>query len=337
MQRWQWTGPGTVAGDRIARPAPGPGEVLLHVRAVGICGTDLHIVDGSISPLQPPSPLGHELAGQIFATGAGVDDRLIGARCCVDPLVVCGRCDACRTGAPQHCVHGRELGVTTGGAWQEYVVVPERNCYRIPDHVSFAAASQAEPLHVVLGALDRVEPRPGEPALVIGDGATGLYFARLLRSSGCRPVTLAGLRPERLSLARSWGVDEVIDLQQAPLDPRRRFGLVIEAVGRPESIRLAVAAAAPGARVVLFGLPTAEVALDLWRVVTTEITLFGGSNAPHVWPRVVTLLGDGTAGVEDVISDHVPFEELPEGLHRARNGALKVVLERDSTSGSAAL
>lgn len=303
--------------------------MLLHVRAVGICGTDLHIIDGAISPLQAPSPLGHEISGQIFAIGPGVDDSLAAARCCVDPLVVCGRCDACRTGAPQHCVHGVELGVTTAGAWQEYVVVPERNCYPIPDHVSFAAASQAEPLHVVLGALDRVEPRPGEAALVIGDGATGLYFARLLLSVGCRPVTLVGLRPERLSLARSWGVDEVIDFQRVSLDPQRRFGLVIEAVGKPESIQLAVASAAPGARVVLFGLPTAHVTLDLWRVVTAEITLFGGSNAPHVWPRVVNLLADGTAGVEDVISDHVPFERLPEGLQRARSGALKVVLERD--------
>jgi len=303
--------------------------VLVHVRAVGICGTDLHIIDGAISLLHAPASLGHEISGQIVALGPGVDESLAGARCCVDPLVVCGRCDACRTGAPQHCVNGVELGVTTAGAWQEYVVVPERNCYPIPDHVSFAAASQAEPLHVVLGALDRVDPRPGESAMVIGDGATGLYFARLLRSSGCRPVTLVGLRPERLSLARSWGIDEAIDFQRTLLEPRPRSGLVIEAVGKPESIELAISSAAPGARVVLFGLPTAYVTLDLWRVVTAEITLHGGSNAPHVWPRVVTLLSDGTAGVEEVISDQVPFEELREGLRRARSGALKVVLERD--------
>ena len=332
MERWQWTGPGTVAGDRVARPAPGPGEVLLHVRAVGICGTDLHIIGGAISLLQPPSPLGHEISGEIVAIGPGVDDNLVGARCCIDPLIVCGRCEACRTGAPQHCASGVELGVTTAGAWQEYLVVPERNCYPIPDHVSLAAASQAEPLHVVLGALDRVEPRPGEAALVIGDGATGLYFARLLRAIGCRPVTLVGQRPKRLSLARSWGVEEAIEFQRVTLEPQRLFGLVIEAVGKPESIQLALSSAAPGARIVLFGLPSAPVTLDLWRVVTAEITLFGGSNAPHVWPRVVKLLGDGTAGVEDVISDHVPFERLPEALERARSGALKVVLERDQAA-----
>jgi threonine dehydrogenase-like Zn-dependent dehydrogenase len=329
MQRWQWTGPGTVADDRIERPAPGPGEALLHVHAVGICGTDLHIIDGSIPLLPAPAALGHEIAGRIAAVGPGVDQNLVDARCCVDPLLVCGRCDACRAGVSQHCVRGVELGVTRAGAWQEYVVVPERNCYPVPDHVSFAAASQAEPLHVVLGALDRVVPRPGEAALVIGDGATGLYFTRLLRSMGCRPVTLVGLRPERLALARSWGVDEVIAFDQGSREPGRRFGLVVEAVGKPESIRLAVASAAPGARVVLFGLPTAEVSVDLWRVVTTEITLYGGSNAPQVWPRVVELLADGTAGVEDVISDRLPFERLVDGLARARGDSLKVVLERD--------
>jgi threonine dehydrogenase-like Zn-dependent dehydrogenase len=328
MQRWQWIETGTVASDRVARPIPGSGEVLLRVRAVGICGTDIHIVDGSLSPMEAPAALGHEISGEVFAVGPGVDDQLIGTRCCVDPLIVCGLCDPCRTGRPQHCVVGAELGVTTSGAWQECVVVPERNCYPIPDHVSFAAASQAEPLHVVLGALDRVSPQLGESALIIGDGATGLYFARLLRAFGCCPVTLVGLRPERLELARSWGIDEVINLRERPLEPERLFGLVIEAVGKAESIRLALAVAAPGARVVLFGLPAADVSVDLWRVVTTEVTLFGGSNAPHVWPRVVTLLRDGTAWVEEVISDRVPFERLPDALERARNGGLKVVIER---------
>lgn len=328
IHRWQWIETGTVASDQVVCPAPGPGEVLLHVRAVGICGTDLHIVDGSLSLLEPPAALGHEISGEVVAVGQGVDDRLIGIRCCVDPLIICGLCDPCRTGFPQHCVVSVELGVTTPGAWQEYLVVPERNCYPIPDHVSFAAASQGEPLHVVLGALDRAMPRLGESAMVIGDGATGLYFARLMRTLGCRPVTLAGLRSERLALARSWGIDEVINLRERPLDAERRFGLVIEAVGKPESIRLAIAAAEPGARVVLFGLPAADVSLDLWRVVTSEITLIGGSNAPHVWPRVITLLSEGTAWVEEVISDRLSFEGLPDALERARNGGLKVVLER---------
>ena len=239
MQRWQWIETGTVASDRVACPIPGSGEVLLGVRAVGICGTDIHIVDGSLSPMEAPAALGHEISGEVFAVGPGVDDQLIGTRCCVDPLIVCGLCDPCRTGRPQHCVVGAELGVTTSGAWQECVVVPERNCYPIPDHVSFAAASQAEPLHVVLGALDRVSPQLGESALIIGDGATGLYFARLLRAFGCCPVTLVGLRPERLELAGSWGIDEVINLRERPLEPERFFGLVIEAVGKAESIRLA--------------------------------------------------------------------------------------------------
>lgn len=302
--------------------------MLLAVRAVGICGTDLHILDGAIATQPAPAPLGHEIAGEVVALGPGVSTLRVGTRCCVDPMLTCATCEPCRTGSPQHCAHGRELGVTTAGGWQEYLTVPERNCYPVPDHVSFAAASQAEPLHVVLGALDRVRPRSGEAALVLGDGPTGLYFARLLHAAGCRPVTLAGARRARLDVARAWGIEEVVDVTRTPLDEGRRFGLVVEAVGRAETIRQAIAVAAPGARVALFGLPTAEVALDVWRIVTTEIRIFGGSNAPHVWPRVVELLADGTAAVEDVVSDRVPFAELEAGIELARAGAVKVVLER---------
>ncbi len=327
METWSWTGSAQIEAGSLPRPTPGHGELLLHVRAVGICGTDLHIVDGAIETVAAPAPLGHEIAGEVVAVGPGVA-LPEGARVCVDPLVACGRCDRCRTGTPQHCEVGEELGVTTAGAWQEYLVVPERNCYLLPDGVSYAEACQAEPLHVVLGALDRLAPRPGEPALVIGDGPTGLYFARLLRAAGCRPVTLAGATPERLEIARRWGIDEVVDVREAPLDPDRRWELIVEAVGRTETIRQAVALAAPGARISLFGLPTEEVPVDLWRVITTEITLLGGSNAPHVWPRVVQLLADGSAGVADVISDRLPFARLPEALDRARAGAVKVIVER---------
>lgn len=327
METWSWTGPAAVEAGRAPVPSPGPGELLLHVRAVGICGTDLHIIDGAIETVAAPAPLGHELAGEVVAVGDGVALPL-GTRCCVDPMVSCGRCDPCRTGTPQHCAEGAELGVTTAGAWQEYLVVPERNCYPIADAVSFAEACQAEPLHVVLGALDRLLPRAGEPALVLGDGPTGLYFARLLRAAGCRPVTLAGATDARLQIARDWGIEEVVDVRAAPLDPERRWGLIVEAVGRTETIRQAIALAAPGARISLFGLPTEEVALDLWRVVTTEVSLLGGSNAPHVWPRVVRLLSDGTAGVADVISERLPFAELPAALDRARAGAVKVVVVR---------
>jgi threonine dehydrogenase-like Zn-dependent dehydrogenase len=325
---WAWTGPGAIEHGRAPLPVPGAEEVLLHVRAVGVCGTDLHIIDGAIDTMPPPAALGHEIAGEVVATGPDVTSPAVGTRCCVDPLKTCGRCDPCRRGAAQHCVHGAELGVTTSGAWQEHLLVPARNCYEVPSGVSFAEASQAEPVHVVVAAIDRLGVRAGEAALVIGDGPTGLYFARLLHAAGCRPVTLAGATSERLAVARSWGTLDVVDVRAAPLDGERRFPIVVEAVGDGQTIRQAIAMAAPGARVALFGLPTEEVALDLWKVVTTELTLYGGSNAPQVWPRVVRLLSNGTAGAADVISDQVPFERLPDAIARSRAGALKVVLTR---------
>jgi threonine dehydrogenase-like Zn-dependent dehydrogenase len=325
---WTWTGIGRIEHGTAPMPEPGHGEVLVRVRAVGLCGTDLHIIDGTFASMQPPAALGHEIAGEVVALGPGVDDLAEGARCCVDPLLTCGHCTPCRAGEAQHCLRGAELGVTTGGAWQEHLVVPSRNCYPVGDDVPFAVACQAEPLHVVLAAIDRLRVKAGTAALVLGDGPTGLYFARLLRALGCRPVTLAGATPSRLDVARRWDVDEVLDVGESPLGASRRFPVVVEAVGRPDTIRTAIQMAAPGARVALFGLPAEEVPLDLLRVVTTELTLLGGSNAPGIWPRVVRLLTDGTAGVEDVISHRLPFDRLPDAVAAARHGAVKVVLER---------
>ena len=206
MQRWQWTGPGTVAGDRVARPAPGAGRSApARARGGDLRDGSPHHRRCNLAP-PAPSPLGHEISGEIVAIGPA---SMTASSARGAASIRSSSAGAVRRVAPATATlrRGVELGVTTAGAWQEYLVVPERNCYPIPDHVSLAAASQAEPLHVVLGALDRVEPRPGEAALVIGDGATRLYFARLLRAIGCRPVTLVGRRPERLSLARSWGVE----------------------------------------------------------------------------------------------------------------------------------
>lgn len=336
-EQWLWHGPGRIERATVPRPDPRPGHVVLAIGAVGICGTDLHIVEGRLPAVAPPAPLGHELAGTVVAAGSGVTRVAAGERCCVDPLVVCGHCRRCLEGRAQHCEHAAEIGIDLPGGWQTFLEVPERNCWPLPPGVSMPIASQAEPLHVVLGAIDRVAPRPAESALVIGDGPTALYFAALLLHAGCRPVTLAGLRPHRLAVAAGWGV-EVVNITETDLEAAlaERPDIVVDAVGRSETVQQAVALVRSGGRIALFGLPTENpLPVDVRSIVMREIALFGGSNAPHVWPRVVSLLADGHARVDEVVTHMLPFGELPAALALAADppdSAIKVVV--DLTGGA---
>lgn len=336
-EQWLWHGPDRLERASAPAPRPRPGHVVLAVHAVGICGTDLHLIEGLLPGVAPPAPLGHEVAGEVIAVGEDVRRVAVGDRCCVDPLTVCGRCVDCLEGAPQHCREGAEIGIDVAGGWQTLLELPERNCWPLPRDVSMAVGSQAEPLHVVLGALDRVGPKVGERALVIGDGAIGLYFTALLLRGGVH-VTLAGLRERRLALARRWGARAVnvaeADLA-AELDGPPQ--VVVEAVGAAETVEQAIALARPGGRVVLFGLPTqSRLPVDVFRVVMREITLVGGSNAPAVWPRIAELLADMRSQVEEVITDVVPFDALPEGLARAAepDRAIKVVVDVAAQGGA---
>jgi threonine dehydrogenase-like Zn-dependent dehydrogenase len=331
-EQWLWHGRGRIERAGVACRAPRPGHVLLEVGAVGICGTDLHIIEGRIPAVAPPAPLGHELAGTVVATGPDVLRVVAGDRCCVDPLIVCGRCSQCLQGRPQHCLHGAEIGIDIPGGWQTLLEVPERNCWQVPSEMRMAIACQAEPLHVVLGAIDRMAPRPGESALIIGDGPTALYFAALLLHAGCRAVTLAGMRPHRLAAAARWGAD-VVDVREADLGAalEQPPDIVIDAVGVPETVGQAVSLVRPGGRIALFGLPADDrVPVDVRRIVMREITLVGGSNAPHVWPRVVRLLAGGHGRVQDVVTHVVGFDSLPAAVALAADppaDAIKVVVD----------
>ena len=277
MRGWTWTGGTHIEAATFAMPKPGPREVLLHVRAVGICGTDLHMIRGILQGAVPPIALGHEIAGDVVACGPGVEYVKVGDRCSIDPGVGCGYCEWCRTGQKSYCPHARQFGFQIPGGWQEYLTVPEVNCYPIPDAVSYAAACQAEPLFVVVGGIDKLHIQVGEPVLVIGAGPTGLLFAHLAQQASCYPVVLAGTRPRRLEIARQWGIGRVFNVREQPIEQAlagMEFPVVIEAVGTPQAVQQALAFCAPRGRVLLFGVPgEASIGLNVNRIVVRDNAL----------------------------------------------------------------
>src|SRR5271170_2034904 len=199
----------------MPRPTPGRGEVLIRIAACGICGSDVHGYDGSSGRRIPPLVMGHEASGTVAEVGDGVRQFGAGDRVTFDSTVYCGECEYCRAGDVNLCDSRQVVGVSCGdyrrhGAFAEYVVVPERIVYRLPDELGFAEAAMLEAVSVGLHAVRVAELNGGETALVIGAGMIGLLTLQAARAAGCSRVFIADLDPTRLELAREMGADETV-------------------------------------------------------------------------------------------------------------------------------
>ena len=195
------TAPGDWAVLDVPDPVPGPGEVVVEVERCGVCGTDLHVVDGDAPSLAYPVIPGHEFSARVVALGAGVVNPRLGTLVVVDPMVFCGHCAQCRSGWTNLCANGGGLGTTADGAFARYVKVDSTQCEPVPEGVPAAWAPLTEPLSCVLHALDRIGPVVGTDALVIGAGPAGLLLTRMLSLAGARggrgrtPARAPALRP----------------------------------------------------------------------------------------------------------------------------------------------
>jgi len=323
---WEWTGVNEVQSREAEREEPRPGEVEVRLKAIGICGTDLHIMSGHVQFGMPPMPLGHELAGVVERVGPGAHGWQPGDRVCVDPLVGCGSCEACRHGRKHHCPHGVEIGLHLPGGWRSYMNVPAANLYRLPDALDFAEATQAETLHCCVGGVDKLDIAVGAHATVIGDGPTGLLFVQLLKAAGCGHVTLLGRRDKRLQLGRQLGADVVLSADGDPMPQlEEAFDIVIDAAGTESSIASALTLLRRGGQLLMFGLPGQPVIVDVQALVMKELRMIGSTNAPHVWPRVLELMASGMVQVKPLFTQEYPFDRMDQALALARSKPDEVI------------
>jgi len=325
----------------VAAPEIGPGDVLVRVKACGICGSDVHGLGGSTGRRLPPVIMGHEASGLIAATGSEVRGLLAGARVAFDPNIFCGACYFCRRGKPNICDQRRYLGVSCAefrmdGAFAEYVALPQRVIYPIPDAVSFEQAALLEPLSVVVHAVGRLAPQLGDRALVIGAGAIGLFTVQVLRLAGCERIMVTDLDPGRLELARQLGADETIaadppGVVEAVLRQTdgRGADVVVDAVGTATTVGLAVECARRAGSVGLTGNLSPAAELPLQRVVMRELTVRGSCYSSSEYPASLALLAQGRIDVNRLISAVVPLSEAGAWfakLKGGRSGLLKVVV-----------
>lgn len=325
----------------LTRPAPGPEEVVVQVAACGICGSDVHGYDGSSGRRIPPIVMGHEAAGIVAETGPGVTGFQQGDRVTFDSTIYCGECDYCRSGEVNLCDFRQVVGVSCGdyrrhGAFAEYVVVPQRILYRLPDALSFPEAAMLEAVSVALHAVRVSEMRGGETALVIGAGMIGLLTLQAARAAGAKRVFITDLDATRLKLAKEMGADETLHLSGAELIAEvmrltagKGVDIALEAVGRNETISTAIDSVRKGGTVTLIGNISPEITLPLQKVVSRQIRLQGTAASSGEYPQAIELMTAGKIRVKPLITAVAPLDEGPrwfERLHAGEPNLMKVVL-----------
>jgi L-iditol 2-dehydrogenase len=330
----------------LPRPSPGDGEVLVSVAACGICGSDVHGYDGSSGRRIPPIVMGHEAAGTISALGEGVRGFAVGDRVTFDSTIFCGACSNCRRGDVNLCENRQVLGVSCGefrrpGAFAEYVAVPSRILYRLPESLSFSEAAMLEAVSVALHGVSLAEVSAGSTALVLGAGMIGLLTLQALRAAGCSRVFVADLDQTRLKLAQDVGATAVLSSEADVVEQIMQLtggvgvDLAIEAVGRNETVKASIESVCKGGTVVLVGNISPEVTLPLQKVVTRQIRLQGSCASSGEYPRAIELLASGAIQVKPFITAVAPLEDGPrwfERLYAREPNLMKVILSPEMAS-----
>jgi L-iditol 2-dehydrogenase len=327
-------------------PNPGDGEVLISVAACGICGSDVHGYDGSSGRRIPPIVMGHEAAGTIAALGKQVTGFAEGDRVTFDSTIFCGSCAHCLRGDVNLCDHRQVLGVSCAefrrpGAFAEYVAVPSRILYRLPQNLSFTEAAMLEAVSVALHGVSLAPATIGSTALVLGAGMIGLLTVQALRAAGCSRIFVADVDSTRLKLAQQVGATTVLSPNSDFVDQVLQLtggvgvDLAIEAVGRNETVKASIESVRKGGTVVLVGNISPEVTLPLQKVVTREIRLQGSCASAGEYPRAIELLASGAIKVKPLITAVAPLEEGPrwfERLYAREPNLMKVILTPESAS-----
>jgi L-iditol 2-dehydrogenase len=340
----------------LPKPAVAPGEVLVEVAACGICGSDVHGYDGSSGRRIPPLVMGHEAAGIVAEVGEGVTRFAVGDRVTFDSTVYCGACDYCLSGQINLCDNRQVVGVSTpdfrrAGAFAEFVTVPERIVYRLPDELSFAEAAMLEAVSVALHAVavsdvkggETGSESGGETALVIGAGMIGLLTLQAARAAGVGRILVADIDATRLKLAQESGADATILASGSEMVKEvllqtdgRGVDLVLEAVGRDETVSAAIDAVRKGGTVTLIGNITPQVTLPLQKVVSRQIRLQGSCASSGEYPRAIELVSNGKIKVTPLITAVAPLSDGArwfERLHSREPNLMKIVIDPRLPSG----
>lgn len=323
-------------------PECGPNDLLVRVKACGICGSDIHGWDGSSGRRQPPLVMGHEAAGVVAEVGSQVTNFVAGDRVTFDSTVSCGHCSACRRGSINLCENRQVLGVSCDefrrhGAFAEYVIVPQNISYKLPDELPFEHAALIEAVSIAVHAANRSPIKLGDTAVVVGSGMIGLLVVQAVRLAGCARVIAVDLEDSKLEIAKSLGADfclnpKRVDVPAAvkELTGGKGADISLEVVGATPTVRTAIECTRKGGSITLVGNLAPSVDLPLQAIVTRELTLYGSCASNGEYPECIEYLRRGAIRVDPLITAQATLDEGPSWfarLYDGEPGAMKVVLQ----------
>ena len=314
------TGVGAAEVGTVDDPSPGPRDVVVDVAACGICGTDLHILQGEFAPTLPIVP-GHEFAGEIVEIGSEVTGLAVGDRVAVDPSLYCYECYYCRRGQNNLCENWNAIGVSKPGGAAEFAKAPFANCVRLPDNVRTADAALIEPLSCAVRGYDVLKSQLANTVLIYGSGTMGLMMLELAKRVGAASVDMIDLNDERLDTAKQLGVTRSANSADE-LEMPRGWDLVIDATGNAKAIQDAIGRVGKGGTYLQFGVSdyAARATIEPYKIYNQEITITGSMAVLHSYERAAALFADGVIDPEVFISDRLPLADYSKALEQFAAG-----------------
>jgi L-iditol 2-dehydrogenase len=332
-------GPGNVDLRDVPEPIPGPGEVKIEVKAVGICGSDLHIYDGDIKLLmRTPVVMGHEFSGVIAEVGSSVSEFKPGEKVSSETSAqVCGTCIPCRTGNYNVCAQKRLIGYWFNGAFAKFCVVPSRLVHRLPDNLNFIGGALCEPLMCcVNGVLEKTTIFPGDIVIVAGPGAIGLLSLQLVKAEGGIAILCGtSVDKSRLELGKKLGADITVNIEEqnpwetvSKMTNNEGCDVFLECSGSPSAVRMGLNLVRRGGQYTQLGLTGHPFELDFDLIAYKELTVKGMLGQRWTsWRRGMKLLEGGQVKTEELVSDILPLSRWQEGFEKMRRKeGLKIIL-----------
>jgi 2-desacetyl-2-hydroxyethyl bacteriochlorophyllide A dehydrogenase len=318
--------PGKIAVSKLADPTPGPNEAVIDVEACGICGTDIHVLEGELPMTPYPIVPGHEFCGEVVAVGADVRNIRTGDFVAVDPSLFCGHCRFCRLGRFNLCENWNATGVTRNGASAEFVLVPAANAFPLPAETPKRWGTLVEPLSCAVHGFDQIIPRLASSYLIYGAGTMGLLLAQLARHAGAGVVEMVDKNPGRFELAKRLAADRV-SASADELDRPAGWDVVIDATGVVPAIEDGLRRVDRGGTFLMFGVAAddAMARFSPFRVYNDEIRIIGSMAVLHSFERALELLVRGVIDCEAMITHRFPLDEYATAIETFRQGGgLKV-------------
>lgn len=318
---------GKMCVREVPRPRPGPGEALIKIKSVGVCGSDVHFYeDGRIGRfvVREPLILGHECAGEVVELGEGTSSLTVGDRVAVEPGFPCRHCPQCKSGQYNLCPDVLFMGAPpVHGAFRQYVTAPEDYCFVLPEHVSYEEGAMMEPLAVACHGISRANLRPGERAAVLGAGPIGLATVAAASATGAGEILAVDIVDSRLEAARQLGATHVVNGEKDPdwlAEDRYESwaDVAFECVGVPATVKQSFQVAALGGRVVWIGVGADLVDVPVTYMTMKELAVFGIFRYANVHPMAAALLATRKVNLRPLVTHRFEFPHVQEAIEFSR-------------------